>query len=208
MSNLSPEQINQYKEDGYIAPLDILSKEEANEILARRAEVLKCFKRVFAHKIDTLKIRTHGDYHLGQVLFTGNDFTIINYDGEPARPFSERRIRRSPLRDVAGMIRSFHYAAYSHILEQEHNKRKEKDLEAWAEVWHHYITRLFLQGYNENIGSENLVPDNDADYNTLLDTYLLEKAVYELNYELNNRKTWVLIPLRGIKRILERMNNA
>lgn len=181
---------------------------EAKEILSKRAEVLKCFKRVFAHKIDTLKIRTHGDYHLNQVLFTGNDFTIINYEGEPARPFSERRLRRSPLRDVAGMVRSFHYAAYSHILAQEYDKRKEKDLEDWAEVWHHYITRLFLQGYNENIGSENLVPENDEDYNTLLDTFLLEKAVYELNYELNHRKEWVLIPLRGIARIIDRCQQS
>ncbi|MEH6407564.1 MAG: maltose alpha-D-glucosyltransferase, partial [Leeuwenhoekiella sp.] len=132
---------------------------EAKEVLAMKSEVLECFKRVFAHKIETLKIRTHGDFHLGQVLWTGKDFVIINFEGEPERPFSERRLRRSPLRDVAAMIRSFHYAAYSSIMEHEYDKqRKEGDLEKWAEAWYYYITRLFLHGYSENIDGNNFIP--------------------------------------------------
>ncbi|WP_416441945.1 maltose alpha-D-glucosyltransferase [Leeuwenhoekiella sp. A16] len=182
---------------------------EAEEVLAMRSEVLDCFKRVFDHKIPTLKIRTHGDFHLNQVLWTGKDFVIINFEGEPARAFSERRLKRSPLRDVAAMIRSFHYAAYSSISEHEFDKqRKEGNLEKWAESWYYYITRMFLQGYLNNVGDGNFMPDEQEDYNILLDTFLLEKAVYELNYELNNRIKWTLIPLRGIKSIIERYRNG
>ena len=130
---------------------------------------------------------------------------IKNYEGEPARPFSERRLKRSPLRDVAAMIRSFHYAAYSSIMEHEYDKlRKDSGLEKWAESWYYYITRLFLHGYFENMGENNFIPKDKEDYNILLDTFLLEKAVYELNYELNNRPDWVLIPIRGIRSIIER----
>src|SRR5690606_32063831 len=103
-------------------------KKEAREVLEMKADILKCFKRIYKHKIPTMKIRTHGDYHLGQVLWTGKDFVIIDFEGEPARSFSERRLKRSPLRDVAGMVRSFHYAAYSSIIEPEFiQQRKEGD---------------------------------------------------------------------------------
>src|SRR5690606_35473328 len=105
-------------------------RKEAKEVLDMKSDVLKCFKRVYAHKIPIMKIRTHGDYHLGQVLWTGKDFVIIDFEGEPARAFSERRLKRSPLRDVAGMVRSFHYAAYSSIMEPEfEQQRKEGNLE-------------------------------------------------------------------------------
>src|SRR5690606_25552279 len=86
-------------------------QEEATEILGMRKDVLNCMRMIYARKINTMKIRTHGDYHLGQVLFTGKDFVILDFEGEPARAYSEQRIKRSPIRDVAGMIRSFHYAA-------------------------------------------------------------------------------------------------
>ncbi|MEX2565281.1 MAG: maltose alpha-D-glucosyltransferase [Cyclobacteriaceae bacterium] len=176
---------------------------EAEEVLQMKDKVLKVFKRIFDHKITTLKIRNHGDYHLGQVLWTGKDFIIIDFEGEPAREYSERRLKRSPLRDIAGMIRSFHYAAYSTLLKNEFNKdRKDDDLEGWSEVWYRHITGIYLQGYLDQVDETNLMPKENADFKILLETFLLEKAVYELNYELNNRPDWVLIPLRGIKTIL------
>jgi maltose alpha-D-glucosyltransferase/alpha-amylase len=184
-------------------------KDEAKEVLDMKNEVLNCFKRVFDHKIPTMKIRTHGDYHLGQVLWTGKDFIIIDFEGEPARAFSERRLKRSALRDVAGMVRSFHYAAYSTIMEPEFDQqRREGDLEDWAESWYYHVTRLFLQGYAENVGANNFIPEDEEDFKILMDTFLLEKAVYELNYELNNRPDWVLIPLRGIKTIIGRYRDG
>ncbi len=188
-------------------PEEIL--EEAKEVLAMKSDVLKCFKRIFKHKIPVMKIRTHGDYHLGQVLWTGKDFVIIDFEGEPARAFSERRLKRSPLRDVAGMIRSFHYAAYSSIMESESDQQiKEGDLEEWAESWYYHVTRLFIRGYYENVEKNNFIPSKEEDLKILMETFLLEKAVYELNYELNNRPDWILIPLRGIKSIIGRYRNG
>jgi maltose alpha-D-glucosyltransferase/alpha-amylase len=183
-------------------------REEAEEVLQMKDQVLKIFKKIFSHKITTMKIRNHGDYHLGQVLWTGKDFVIIDFEGEPARTFSERRLKRSPLRDVAGMIRSFHYAAYSTVLQDEFNKyRKDDDLEGWAETWFYHMTRIYLQGYLDQVKDTDFIPKEEGDLKILLETFLLEKAVYELNYELNNRPDWVLIPLRGIKSILNRYNH-
>ncbi|UZH55077.1 maltose alpha-D-glucosyltransferase [Salinimicrobium tongyeongense] len=175
-------------------------REEAQEVLDMKTEVLNTFKKVYDHKIPIMKIRTHGDYHLGQVLWTGKDFVIIDFEGEPARSFSERRLKRSPLRDVAGMVRSFHYAAYSSIIESEfddHNK--EGDLDIWAENWYYLVTQMFLKGYYEHVGENDFIPPNEDDTEILMQIFLLEKAIYEMNYELNNRPDWVLIPLRGIK---------
>ena len=182
---------------------------EAKEVLDLKSDILKCFKRVFKHKIPIMKIRTHGDYHLGQVLWTGKDFIIIDFEGEPARAFSERRLKRSPLRDVAGMVRSLHYAAYSILMEPEFSvQRKEKDLEKWAESWYYHVTRMYLQGYLDTVGENNFIPKDQEDFDILMETYLLEKAIYELNYELNNRPDWLLIPLRGIKSIIGRYRNG
>ncbi len=182
---------------------------EAEEVLGMRTEILELMKRVFARKIDTMKIRTHGDYHLGQVLFTGKDFMIIDFEGEPARPFSERRLKRSPLRDVAGMIRSFHYAAYNALFQQE-NLRKEDAgyLEKWAEQWYHYASGFFMHAYLDQTHGTGVIPAKEEDFEVLIETFLLEKAIYELGYELNNRPDWVLIPIRGIKYIMRKYGNG
>ena len=176
----------------------------ADEVLAMRPQVLEAFKKIFVHKIDTVKIRTHGDYHLNQVLWTGKDFVITNFEGESARPFSERRLRRSPLRDVAAMIRSLHYAVYSTIPQYElKNQEKRDELQTWGETWFYYTTRLFLKGYMQHVDEAKFIPDDKEDYKILLNVLLLEKAVYELNYELNNRPEKVFIPLMGIKTLMK-----
>lgn len=179
-------------------------QEEAREILAMKNEVLQCFKRVFDHKMEALKIRTHGDFHLDQVLWTGRDFLIRNFEGEPMRPFSERRLKRSPLRDVAAMIRSLHYAVYGALLESDllGNERNVTG-EIWARIWNQTSTRLYLNGYLKSLDQPGFIPEDPQDYRTLLETFLLEKAVYELGFELENRPDWVIIPLRGIREILE-----
>jgi len=151
-----------------------------------------------------VKIRIHGDYHLGQVLFTGNDFVIIDFEGEPARTLSERRIKRSPLRDVAGMIRSFHYAAYASLL--KHASVRPEDiprLETWIGLWYRYVGRTFLKSYLNTAGNASFIPKDREVLNLMLKAYLLEKAIYEIGYELNNRPDWIIIPLRGIKHLLE-----
>lgn len=180
-------------------------RKEAVEVLDMKSEILRVLKDIYRHKIDTTKIRIHGDYHLGQVMFTGKDFVITDFEGEPARSYSERRLKRSPLRDVAGMIRSFHYAAYGGLL--LHNAVRKEDqnkLIPFAEQWYHYMSQFFMRAYLQTVQGQSFIPSKKEDLAILLRTFLLEKAIYELNYELNNRPDWVLIPLRGIKALMGR----
>ncbi len=178
-------------------------KQEAEHVLGLKEEILQVFKNIYKKKIDVVKIRIHGDYHLGQLLFTGKDFVITDFEGEPARSYSERRLKRSPLRDVAGMIRSFHYAAYGGLfLDNQIRKEDISRLEPYAEQWYHYMSGFFMKAYLETVKGSGFIPKSKEDLNTLMTTFLLEKAIYELNYELNNRPNWVVIPLRGIKELV------
>jgi trehalose synthase-fused probable maltokinase len=157
------------------------------------------------HTSSAMRTRIHGDYHLGQVLRTGTGMVIIDFEGEPARTIKERRIKRSPLQDVAGMVRSFHYAAYVPLLgpaASETAVRKVDAFETWAARWYEWMAGHFLRAYLETSGSSRHLPSNPTELAGLLDFHLLEKAVYELGYELDNRPAWVGIPLAGICRIL------
>jgi maltose alpha-D-glucosyltransferase/alpha-amylase len=177
----------------------------AEEILGREQEIIACFNRIHEKKIEGLKTRVHGDYHLGQVLFTGKDFIIIDYEGEPGLSFSERRLKKNPFKDVAGMIRSYHYAAYGKIFLNENYKEKYQQLlEPWAEQWFQYVKKFYLAAYLQKMGMDQ---DISEDNRTLLEVYMLEKAVYELGYELNSRPDWVIIPLRGIKLLIDQYKN-
>lgn len=180
-------------------------RQEAEEVLKMKEEILGLLKKIYSKKIDVSKIRIHGDYHLGQVLFTGKDFLILDFEGEPARSYSERRLKYSALRDVAGMIRSFHYAAYGSLfLDNQIRKEDISTLIPYVELWYHYISGFFMKSYLKTAGNAAFIPDNEEDLEILLQTYLLQKAVYELNYELNNRPDWVIVPLRGIKAIVNK----
>lgn len=165
-------------------------------------------KRVmFGGKLSSLKIRIHGDYHLGQVLYTGTDFTIIDFEGEPARTISERRLKRSPLRDVAGMIRSFHYPTYSLLFSQKTFSPEEiRRLEPWADLWYKYVSGVFLRSYFATVAGAPFVPADRKELALMLNAFVLGKAIYEVGYELNNRPDWVIIPLHGIKDLLEDKN--
>lgn len=166
--------------------------------------ILDCFRGIVEKKFSAMKTRFHGDYHLGQVLFTGNDFVIIDFEGEPARPLTERRLKRSPLRDIAGMIRSFHYATY-HILLKQSSVRSEDValLEPWTAVWHCTVGGIFLNAYLRAAGDASFLPQDRSQLEAMLRIFLLEKAVYELGYEINNRPDWVMIPLRGMRQIMD-----
>jgi maltose alpha-D-glucosyltransferase/alpha-amylase len=175
---------------------------EAEELLAREAEIQKRIRSILDRKIGGLRIRTHGDYHLGQVLYTGNDFVIIDFEGEPSRPLSERRIKRSALRDVAGMLRSFQYAPHAVILGQSQSSVIRPEdvaaLESGGKFWQRWVSAAFLRAYlAESKGAAHLPATRD-ELRVLLDAHLLEKALYEVAYELNNRPDWVRIPLRGV----------
>lgn len=175
----------------------------AERVASQHEAIFRIQWRVSSQPIDAVKIRVHGDYHLGQVLFTGDDFVIIDFEGEPARSLSERKVKTSPLKDVAGMLRSFHYAAHSALLQNETMTAEEsRALQPWAELWSDHIGKKFLQAYVATL--TGLIPSDGTHFEILLQAFLLEKAAYEVAYELNNRPGWLYIPLKGIERILAR----
>ncbi len=179
---------------------------DAQELLKHEAELQQRIRSILTNKIGGLRIRTHGDYHLGQALYTGNDFVIIDFEGEPMRPLSERRIKRSALRDVAGMLRSFHYAPYAVFFGRTAGGviRAEDAalLEAGAVFWHHWISAAYLRAYLDRSAGARHLPSSREEVDVLLNAHLLEKALYEVGYELNNRPEWVRIPLRGVLELL------
>ena len=173
---------------------------EMHPLLAAKSELYRRFDQLLENKVNAMRTRTHGDFHLGQVLYTGKDFVIIDFEGEPARSLSERKFKRSALRDVAGMLRSFHYA--SHVAGHgEYPSNSE--MEHWLEFWHSWVCVAYLKGYFGNSGSSDFLPESTESIQMLLDIYLLEKALYELTYEINNRPEWVKVPLSGILKLLE-----
>ena len=153
------------------------------------------------------KIRCHGDYHLGQVLWADQDFVLIDFEGEPTRTVEERRAKQSPLKDVAGMLRSFDYAAFAGLFAFDRSGRPASALAAWAAFWQRWTSAVFLRAYLA-AGGLSLVPEGRGPVTALLDLFMLDKACYELVYELNNRPDWVRIPLRGILSLLDQERQA
>ncbi|MCC7498045.1 MAG: maltose alpha-D-glucosyltransferase [Bryobacterales bacterium] len=182
-----------------LAALPEESLESAGAVLGRRQRLLSRFDAL-ADLADTgLAARVHGDYHLGQVLTTANDFVIIDFEGEPARPLAERRSKQSPLKDVAGMLRSFSYASYAALF--NFTARRPEDfscLESWARLWERGVSAAFLSAYRGIMNGMELLPASDSSFAALLEIFLLDKALYELSYELNNRPAWLRIPLAGL----------
>jgi maltose alpha-D-glucosyltransferase/alpha-amylase len=182
------------------------TRPEAIALADRESAVLDNFRRLLDIRITALRTRVHGDYHLGQVLYTGKDFVIIDFEGEPARPVSERLIKRSPLRDVAGMLRSFHYAACTGLQVSETRGWVQPEnraaLASWADYWFKWMGAIFLKEYLSVVGDNPFLPSNTDEVRVLLESYLLEKAIYELGYELNNRPDWVRIPIAGILHVM------
>jgi maltose alpha-D-glucosyltransferase/alpha-amylase len=182
--------------------------EDAIQVLDHQNEILNRFRALLSRKIMAYRTRIHGDFHLGQVLYTGRDYVIIDFEGEPARPLTERRIKRTPIRDVAGMLRSFHYAAYTSLFGKLGSSAiiRPEDvaaMEPWARIWNVWISSTYLNSYLHHAQPGGFLPPDRESVNILLNVYLLEKALYELGYELNNRPDWVRIPLKGILQLLQ-----
>ncbi len=172
---------------------------EVGRLLADGPRWLEQLGQIPAVPAGAVKIRCHGDYHLGQVLRVDDDFVILDFEGEPARPLAERRAKQSPLKDVAGMLRSFDYAAYAGLFACARARPADfACLEPWAESWRQWTSAAFLRAYRTTAGGAAFLPAAPADGAALLDLFVLDKAFYELAYELNNRPDWVRIPLRGI----------
>ena len=177
---------------------------QANSILEQEPQLEKQFREFQDRPVTVVRTRIHGDYHLGQVLVSEDDFVIIDFEGEPARPLEERRRKRSPLQDVAGMLRSFHYAAYAPLLGVGNQQRALKEFDSAACAWQMWVSAAFLREYFAAAGRAAFVPRDRRETEALLNAHLLEKAVYELGYELNNRPSWVRVPLSGIAQLIGR----
>ncbi len=180
-------------------------QEEASFILQSDRKILGSLQKFTSNKFSAMRIRIHGDYHLGQVLYTGKDFVIIDFEGEPARELTERRLKHSPLKDVAGMVRSFNYAAYTALVKGTSNVRPEDRplLRQWAGLWYQCVSGLFLRSYLDAVRNASFMPAKKEELGIMLKAYLFEKVVYELGYELNSRPDWVNIPMRGIRDLME-----
>ncbi|HEX6547117.1 MAG TPA: maltose alpha-D-glucosyltransferase [Candidatus Dormibacteraeota bacterium] len=165
---------------------------DADRLFGTQAALLERARGIIQRPLTAQRIRVHGDYHLGQVLWTGTDFIVIDFEGEPARPLSERRLKRWAFKDVAGMLRSLDYAAA--VAAQ--GERPTAEAAAWA--WAASVSDAYLQGYMEVASGASFMPKTPEETKLLLDAMLIEKALYELRYELNNRPDWVRIPLRGL----------
>jgi maltose alpha-D-glucosyltransferase/alpha-amylase len=176
-------------------------------VLSREGTIMQHYDLVRQKRIGALRIRCHGDYHLDKLLYTGNDFVITDFEGETGRPLGQRRMKRSPLRDVAGMVRSFHYAAHTvlHTLVPLQHRPEETAplLRRWAQYWYTWVAVEFLQTYFEGMANTGLIPPDPADVRILLEAFLLDKALYEVNYELTNRSNWVHVPIEGIRAMLD-----
>jgi len=180
---------------------DELTTDAAALILSRRIELFARARAIAeAPAADAgQRIRIHGDYHLGQVLRARGDYVLLDFEGEPARTLAERRAKQSPLKDVAGMLRSFSYAAFSALdhFTQRH-PGTAKALETWAQLWQNAVSTEFLNAWRVTMAANRHLTAQPRQAHLLLNAYLLEKALYELLYELNNRPAWVRIPLAGI----------
>lgn len=191
---------------------------EFSQQIAAEAQAVLSYKDIIVHSLQTLantaieatQIRVHGDYHLGQVLDDGEDFYIIDFEGEPMRSIEERRAKATPFKDVAGMIRSFHYAAYGQLYlnADQYEAQQIHILEQWASYWFHYVSQFYLTAYLDKVKDQSFIPKSKEKLTLLLRTFVLEKAIYEVGYEMNARPDWLRIPLRGVLHEIEQSEST
>jgi len=183
--------------------LDGMTLELAKEFLEKKNIIRKKIANFDWTELKGERIRLHGDYHLGQVLVTDDDFFILDFEGEPESTIRDRKVKQPPLKDVAGLFRSFHYAIYATVFNnKEAFNRSQDELFEAAEVLYSYLTSVFLEQYTEVVQNANLNIGYNQERIFILKYCLLEKAVYEIGYELNSRPSWALIPLKGISNII------
>jgi maltose alpha-D-glucosyltransferase/alpha-amylase len=178
-------------------PSDVAA--EAEIVAGRKTEIMLHLDQLQSVNIHATRIRIHGDYHLGRVLRAQNDYLIIDFEGEPVRPLSERRAKTSPLKDVAGMIRSFGYAAFAGL--SHHSSRRPGEFARFLDfgrAWEKQMASVFLTAYRTTANDADFLPSDLGEFEALLNMFLMERAFYELRYELNNRPAWVRIPIQGI----------
>jgi maltose alpha-D-glucosyltransferase/alpha-amylase len=184
-----------------LAGLPAEVRSSAREVLARRDAFLGRLDALEAVQVRASRIRCHGDYHLGQVLYGARDFTILDFEGEPAQPLEARRLKRSALYDVCGMLRSFHYAATVALHAEDWQPEERTRLASWSELWYRWTCALFLSAYLRKARERTpavFLPEAPEELRALLQLHLIDKCSYELSYELNNRPAWAFVPLAGL----------
>jgi maltose alpha-D-glucosyltransferase/alpha-amylase len=188
------------------AALPEAARELAHAVRDARPLLLDCIESLAPEEIAATKTRYHGDLHLGQVIAVQNDFYFIDFEGEPARPIAARRRKSSPLRDVAGMIRSFDYAAIAAVRQLgETRPAAVPRMSRLADAWRQRAVDGFRAAYRREMRGCPAYPASKLQAKALIDFFTLEKAVYEVSYELANRPGWVAIPLNGILRVVEKV---
>ncbi|MCC6418573.1 MAG: putative maltokinase, partial [Gemmataceae bacterium] len=201
--DLLREQLDELPED---------ARADARRVLDAEETILQRFRSIMARKLHANRTRFHGDYHLGHILYTGRGFAIIDFEGEADRSINDRRLKRSPLRDVVTMLRSFHYAAYSTVLGHLTGRGRSPGvirpedvqiLEPWARVWHAWVSATFLRAYLQGAAGSPALPGGREDLKVLLDVFLLERSVHELHSELIYRPEMTRLPLLGVLQALE-----
>jgi maltose alpha-D-glucosyltransferase/alpha-amylase len=176
---------------------------EAQLVLEHEDDLLRRMQQVYERKITAQRTRYHGDYHLGQVLNTGKDFIILDWEGDAGRPMSDRRLKKTPLRDVAGMLHSFHFATL--VASRKGHLRPEDVpvLEPWARFWYLWVSVAFLKAYLAVAGEVSFLPRARDELETLLDYCLIKRAVNDLHHELNSPGDRIMVPLRALVRLRE-----
>jgi len=179
----------------------------AQQVVDLEPEIMKRYRVLHERRVSGRRIRCHGDFHLGQVLFTGKDFVFIDFEGDPKLPMSERSIKRSALRDVSGMVRSFHYAAWTALQQYVQRGSLEPDsvqrFEPWARLWYRSVSLIYLRAYLGRMDGAKALPQPEAELEIMLPAYLLNKAVHEIGDELNRRPDSLHVPLQGIINLIE-----
>jgi maltose alpha-D-glucosyltransferase/alpha-amylase len=176
---------------------------EVQALKEKREIILTLLKRIYRKKLDVQKIRIHGNYGLSHILLTGKDIVMHDFGGNPTKAYSERRLKRSPLRDVAAMIRSFYYVAYEGFRNTTHAQNEEiENLLPFADFWAHYMTNFFMKAYLDRIQEHNFIPDTEEDFSVLIQTFLLENALQFFKMELSQDPKKAIIPLRIIQSIV------
>ncbi len=179
------------------------ARERIDSLFDRRSNLTKQLDTLVSSPIRADKTRCHQDFHLGQVLWTGHRYALLDFEGEPLRPLAERRTKRSPLTDVAGMLRSYSYAAWSGLFEHAADRGVDPvTLEPQAREWESAVAGVFLAAYHDATTGASFVPGDPSGRERLLRLLMIDKALYELEYELNNRPGWILVPVEGLIRLM------
>jgi maltose alpha-D-glucosyltransferase/alpha-amylase len=175
----------------------------ARQVLEREPELMALARRIMEQKVTSLRTRNHGDYHLKRVLYTGKDFVIIDLEGNPQRPLSDRRRKRSSLRDVACMLRSFHYVTVAALHRGGIRPEDVPALEPWRQFWHLWVSVAFLKAYLGAIGDAPFLTRNPAELHTLLTFYLLKRTAVELRDDALHHPERIQVPLEGLLQLLD-----